>query len=71
MRRVFLRDQTAGKITPDNEGDDQAKDQQRSMISQNIADLGYHRKLIELAAAYGFRIVSAPAYAYEHVRPSS
>ena len=71
MRRVFLRDQTAGKTTPpDHEDDDQAEDQQRSMISQNIADLGYHRKLIELAAGPGV-IVSTPAYAYEHVRPSS
>ena len=41
------------------------------MISQNIADLGYHRKLIELAAAPGSVIVSAPAYADKHVRPSS
>jgi hypothetical protein len=32
------------------------------MISQNIADLGYHRKLIELAAAPRV-IVTAPAYA--------
>jgi hypothetical protein len=53
-----------------HESDGQAEDQQRSMVSQNIAGLGYHRKLIELAAAPGC-FDSAPAYAEEHVRPSN
>ena len=39
----------------------QLQDQQRSMISQNIADLEYHRKLIELAAAPGSSFVGGPA----------
>ena len=64
----------SGEYHPgDHEDDEHAEDQQGCLAPhqarETVADLGHHRKLVELAASSAFTIAYATAYAIEHVRP--